>query len=136
MGTSVNKVADERRARYALEDWAIRQTLARVDREATILARAPELRSASGSVDWRFLLSFSLDRIQSTIKSTTLVIWSLVTTIAISPWRGNKLARSMEAEPEHDELLRKRRQNADGRRQNVRDPWLVSELSYFPVSLP
>lgn len=118
------------RAHYALEEWAVRRTLACVDREATGLTREPATHNIADHITWGALLTFSMDQLQRTLVATAPVIRTLVTTAAISPWRRKESKKQrVDDLNTYEDRNGPEREGHSSKGHTPRVPWLVSKVS-------
>src|SRR5258708_15535325 len=77
------------------------------------------MSSDTGRFDWEVILGFSIESVQSIIMTKALVIWMLLTSLAI--------------EHRQSQLVETRKKSKEGGQgsNNTRDPYLVSDASSF-----
>lgn len=130
-------------AHNTLDEWALNVVLHNVDAEAAELAEKKfGYALKARGVDWSTLLAFSLSAVEMTIAQVAPVSWSILMTIATSPWRrdrleaaraGNDSGVQADAETSDDDEdvetplvseARSKPKKGEGS-GTARDPWLV-----------
>lgn len=114
-------------AYHSLEEWAAHRVRRRVEKEVRSLTTLAILRAVQGALTWTALLSFSIGPLAAAIISTAPVLWSIITTVAVSPHAAREAAQSDDWCEGEEDLGR----TPKGKGRNRRDPWLVGLLCIY-----